>query len=233
MNFSVEMLREPALWIYVTMAVIFLLGVWLCIRPMMQVGRALKRAEKKIGSRRTDGSHIYDIPNFLNCKWLNHSWACFLANLDAMKKSNGSCSVSDYINPRTAIQEPGHGAFGGMIPGVLTTLGILGSFYGIVQGLSMLDLTSSETMGASIAVLIGGMRTAFNTSIVGAVLALVFQLWRRLVSELTGRSLSRFVQTCDSQICASLSGEAAMSRTMHAILTELRAIRDEMKANRG
>ncbi len=224
MNMMFGLLTRVDFWIYVAMALIFLSGILLCLLPIRKVQKALKKAEKELGSRRADGSYLYNTPDFLKCAALNDCWRRFLSNLDLMKKNNAVCEVYDFINPQTAIHEPGHSAYGAMIPGVLTTLGIVGSFYGIVSGLSTLDLSSTETMSLSIAVLIAGMRTAFNTSIVGAVLALIFQIIRRIIIGSADRTLKRFVNSCQTEITALLTPDATMMQTLHAILAELRAM---------
>lgn len=211
-------------YIYAAMALIFLSGLLVCVKPVCRVNRALKRAEKKLTIRRSDDSFIYDHPDFLECRLINACWARFLVNMETMRRSNGSCDLNDYINAQSVIHGPGHSAYGEMLPGVLTTLGILGSFYGIVQGLSTLDLSTSTTMSQSIVVLIAGMRTAFNTSIVGALLALCFQLIRRLVITRAEHAMNSFVQSCQSQMSALLSPEAAMMQTLHAILVEVRKL---------
>ena len=216
-------------WIYLVMGVIFLSGLLLCLRPVRKVQRALERAEKNLGKRRPDGSYLYSSPEFLNCAVLNDSWKRFLSNLELMRKNNAACEVYDFINPQTAIHEPGHSTYGEMIPGLLTTLGIVGSFYGIVRGLSTLDLSTTESMSLSIAVLISGMKTAFNTSIVGAILALIFQILRRVVIGSAERTLKIFVRSCQTEIMALLTPDATLMQTLYAILAELRGIRDSQK----
>ena len=211
-------------WIYLTMGVIFLSGVLLCLLPVRKTQRALAKAEKKLGDRRSDGSYFYASPEFLRGTVLEDCWRRFLSNLELMRKNNAVCEVYDFINPQTAIHEPGHSSYGEMIPGILTTLGIIGSFYGIVKGLSTLDLSTTDTMSLSIATLISGMRTAFNTSIVGAVLALMFQLLRRMVIGSAERTLKLFVGACQNEIMSLLTPDATLIQTLHAILAELRGI---------
>lgn len=226
-----EFLLRVEFWIYAAMACIFVSGVLLCVLPVLRVRRALRRGCAALSKRRTDGSYLYDHPDFLHCKALDAYWARFVSNLRTLRRSNGACEVGDFINHRTAIQEPGHAAYGDMIPGVLTTLGILGSFYGIVRGLSTLDLATSESMSQSIVVLISGMRTAFNTSIAGAVLAISFQLLRRLTIGRAERTLRAFVSGCQTQTAELLTPDATAMQTLHAILDELRAIRGLLERN--
>lgn len=218
-------------WIYLVMAVIFLSGVILCVHPVKKIRKALRKAEKHLGSRRADGSYLYDSPEFLNCRALNDHWKRFLSNLDLMRKNNAVCEVYDFINPQTAIHGPGHSAYGEMIPGILTTLGIIGSFYGIVKGLSTLDLSTTQSMNQSISVLISGMRTAFNTSIVGAVLALVFQVLRRITIGNAERTLKIFVGSCQTEITALLTTDATLMQTLHAILAELRSMNEKQSVD--
>ncbi len=52
-------------------------------------------------------------------------------------------------------------------PGFLTALGILGTFLGIAAGLKDIDLSSPEAMMAGTYTLLGGMETAFGTSLAG------------------------------------------------------------------
>lgn len=228
-----EIAARVDVWIYLVMSIIFLSGIFLCLRPIRKIQRALRKAEKALNQRRPDGSYLYNSPDFLNCDELADSWKRFLSNLELMRKNNAACEVCDFINPQTAIHEPGHSAFGEMIPGLLTTLGIVGSFYGIVNGLSALDLSTTESMNLSIAVLISGMRTAFNTSIVGAVLALVFQIIRRITIGSAGRTLKLFVGSCQAEIMEMLTPDATMMQTLHAILAELRSMNANLNAQRN
>ena len=187
------------------------------------------KAEKNLKLRRADGSHAYASLNFLNCRALDGHWERFLNNMELMRKNNAVCEIEDFINPRTAIHEPGHSSYGEMIPGLLTTLGIVGSFYGIVKGLSTLDLSTTESMSLSIAVLISGMRTAFHTSIAGAVLALSFQIMRRMVIGSAERTLKIFIGSCQTEMASLLTPDATLMQTLHAILMELRKISGRQK----
>lgn len=224
MEFVWEILKRVDFWIYLVMGIIFLTGIFYCIFPIRRVQKALRKAGKSLGTRREDGSYFYNSPDFLHCRELDDDWKRFLSNLELMRKNNASCEVCDFINPQTAIHEPGHSAYGGMVPGLLTTLGIVGSFYGIVKGLSTLDLSTTESMSLSIAVLISGMRTAFNTSIAGAILALIFQILRRITIGSAERTLKLFVRDCQVEITAMLTPDTTMMQTLHAILVELRNI---------
>ena len=62
------------------------------------------------------------------------------------------------------------------LPGIFVGMGILGTFIGINDGLSGFDSTNTDAINNSIEVLIGGMETAFNTSIVGIFTSIFFMV---------------------------------------------------------
>ena len=64
------------------------------------------------------------------------------------------------------------------IPGVFTSLGVLGTFSGILFGLLGFD---ANDLDRSIPILLGGMQTAFITSVVGIVCSLVFSRISKMV----------------------------------------------------
>jgi hypothetical protein len=86
-------------------------------------------------------------------------------------------------------------------------------------------------MSQSIATLIAGMRTAFNTSIVGALLALAFQILRRITINSAEHTLKIFINNCQSDIMAMLTPDASLMQTLHAILAELRNINSEQRVH--
>lgn len=65
-----------------------------------------------------------------------------------------------------------HASFTNYAPTLLTSIGILGTFTGIVSGLLNFD---HENIQASINLLLGGLKTAFITSILGVFLSLLYK----------------------------------------------------------
>ena len=64
------------------------------------------------------------------------------------------------------------------IPALLTTAGVLGTFLGISLGLSDFDPGGdSKKLMSSAIILLGGMKTAFYTSLVGMFFSLLFMIW--------------------------------------------------------
>jgi hypothetical protein len=79
-------------------------------------------------------------------------------------KSNGRKSVNNLLYDS--------------IPGVFTSLGVLGTFSGILFGLLGFD---ASDLDKSIPILLGGMQTAFITSVIGLLCSLVFSRISKMV----------------------------------------------------
>lgn len=95
--------------------------------------------------------------------------------LDDLKKSqSGICDIEDYIN-YNEIDKLVHKWYLDLAPNIMTSLGILGTFVGLVWGLRAFDTTGLDTMTSSVTSLIDGIKVAFLTSIYGLVCSLVFQ----------------------------------------------------------
>lgn len=77
--------------------------------------------------------------------------------------------ITDYTNRHVAE----------MLPGVFTGLGILGTFIGLVVGLGGMSVQDASAIRGSIDILIGGMTTAFWTSICGLFLSLLWSVTDR------------------------------------------------------
>ncbi|MDO4344017.1 MAG: MotA/TolQ/ExbB proton channel family protein [Eubacteriales bacterium] len=89
------------------------------------------------------------------------------------KSQSGIGDIEDYIN-----EEEVDGIIGRrlieLIPDILTSLGILGTFIGLVVGLKDFEPSNYEAMTASVSSLVNGIKVAFLTSIYGLSLSLVF-----------------------------------------------------------
>lgn len=74
------------------------------------------------------------------------------------------------------------------VPGMLTAIGVFGTFLGLMLGLKSLDMTDADTMQDSIATLIDGAAVAFTTSVWGIFFSLVFNIAEKVIE---GRLIKR------------------------------------------
>ena len=211
-------------FVYFTMAIIFIIGVVQCILPLISINRAFNQALPRLSERTAQGAYLYDDPKFLKCKYLDSWWARYIFNLREMKNTNGDCDVLGFINSNTAIQSPSHSQFAELIPGFMTSLGVLGTFIGLVQGLSSLQVRTEDiaVLQNSIGSLIEGMSSAFYTSIAGVICAISFQLIRRLIISGATESLNRFILECQTVVSRPYTQDTKLIQTIYALLIEVR-----------
>lgn len=99
--------------------------------------------------------------------------------------------MTEYFN-REYLDEIGSTGMSNVIPGVLTGFGILGTFIGLISGISGFDTASSEVIMGSITTLLGGMEDAFGTSICGVVCSLAFSILYKAVYESANKQMENF-----------------------------------------
>ena len=178
--------------VYIAMIGLFLLGLVKCIAPVVHNEKLLKRAVRNIRAGQ-DAKRSWQEDKFLGKGTLYQHWSEYLNNLFfADGAYHNPSRVEDYINEETVIDGPGRGTFADAIPGILTSLGFLGTLIGISMGLSGFDMSDSAAVQQSIVTLIPGMRYAFMTSIVGVVLSITFNLATRMVTGMTVHALDSF-----------------------------------------
>ncbi len=89
------------------------------------------------------------------------------------KSQSGLADIEDYIN-EDVVDGLINKKMLDIIPDILTSLGILGTFIGLVVGLKDFEPSNYEAMTASVSSLVDGIKVAFLTSIYGLSLSLVF-----------------------------------------------------------
>ncbi len=91
----------------------------------------------------------------------------------AKRNPDTSCDIRNFINEDVIDNYVRRGILE-LIPDILTSLGILGTFVGLVMGLREFDPSGYEQMAGSVTPLINGIKVAFITSIYGISLSLAY-----------------------------------------------------------
>ncbi len=170
--------------LYSAIGIVTLIGFFKCIFPVQSISHELRRATGRLekGTNHSDenGRPEWQSPSFLG-KRLEGAWRRFLANAKQLDARGLTCDVCDYINDDTTIYAVGHAQLAEIIPSLLTSLGILGTFIGLASGLGKLRI-QGDNMMETIPGMINGMSFAFMTSIVGVACSLCFNIINRMVS---------------------------------------------------
>lgn len=89
------------------------------------------------------------------------------------KRARLTIPARAYFNVSTVVETPLKVQYFKHLPGILTGVGIIGTFAGLLFGLSNFDSSSPETMAKSVNLLLSGVRDAFYASTLAITLAML------------------------------------------------------------
>ncbi len=131
---------------------------------------------------------------FFKQKQLDAMFEEYLRNVKDQKEKGVVISdIEDVINEETLAIRSWRGVTL-QLAGVLTALGLLGTFLGLITGISTVEFSSAEATMESIETLLRGISTAFYTSIVGVILSILFNIAYRLVWNIMLREMQLFIE---------------------------------------
>ena len=169
-----------------------ILGVGLCafvvqllkfLRARGRLKRGIKilnevEADQLAASRRQIDESMGAIP------YLGELWHEFDETLVASrddKRIYNTLDADHFFNTTTLGEGVTESRFIAAVPGMLTALGVFGTFVGLQLGLASLDLSNTETMTRSMTDLTAGAAIAFKTSVWGIIASLVFNVAEKLI----------------------------------------------------
>ncbi|WP_159439197.1 MotA/TolQ/ExbB proton channel family protein [Algoriphagus halophilus] len=117
--------------------------------------------------------------SFENSEMLINHWISYHSTFGFGSLNKTTEDANDYFDEHTLILNNANFRHYLTLPSVFVGIGILGTFVGLVVGISSFDLSSSSTIKDSISILLGGMSTAFYTSIAGMFTSIFFNLFEK------------------------------------------------------
>jgi len=171
------------------LAAIFVLIYFIgCAGPAARMAAALRRVKNDILCAEEEPKNLWtryskNTAPFGNRR-LDERYGAYLRELRRLYKQNAitaDCDIDEYISEDliySAINKP----FCDQVGGLMSGLGILFTFIGLVYGLRNFDASTVDMMQSSTQALMAGIKIAFLTSIFGLVYSLLFNLfYKRLV----------------------------------------------------
>ncbi len=126
---------------------------------------------------------------------------------DLNHSRSGICDIEDYIN-EDETDSMIHKKMLDLLPDVMTSLGILGTFMGLVWGLREFEPSNYEAMTSSVTSLVDGIKVAFLTSIYGLSMSLVFSYSLKSGYSALSDSLQSFLNHFHMNLVPSAEMEA-------------------------
>lgn len=210
---------------------VIILFAWIFgFRRMHQTARGLELAARKLMSIYKNKGSMAEVTapgaRIFEVEYLDRKYQEYLGYL---RKTNSPCDIGDYIG-EYEINNYTHRRTIEMIPDILTSLGILGTFLGLVWGLRGFNPVSYEAMATSVSSLIDGIKVAFITSIYGITLSMMFSYWLRGALSGVSENLDNFLDKY--YLCAVpptdatamnhvLSNQKEQTRVMQSLTKEM------------
>jgi hypothetical protein len=181
------------LFLTIVFVVFFLVrGLWL----RLKLGRLLRRLSK-VNDARADFSKI-----FLIDKTLTHLWREYRHTLHEQREVNSQTGQQEtvalratvpaetFFNPQAIVDNKLRTEFFKHLPGICTGLGIIGTFLGLIQGLSAFKVSeNAQEVRMSIDALLHGVFEAFLVSAAAIAIAMAITLIEKfLISSLYRRT---------------------------------------------
>lgn len=192
------------------MTVIYLMGMFGGMFKMNRLGEALGHAAEELGSIfKTNGKVAADKLTHLNGifleKYLDQKMDNFTASVE--KSEEGIVDIEEYLNEEE-LDLHIHKRLLEMVPDILTSLGILGTFVGLVWGLKNFEPSNYEAMTTSVSSLVEGIKVAFLTSIYGISLSIVYTYGMKSEYSFMTERLQAFLEKFHSCVMPTAENES-------------------------
>jgi len=102
--------------------------------------------------------------------------------------------LRDFLTSETVIDNAINKRIADALPGIFITLGIFGTFLGLVIGLGDVKIEGVNNLQESISNLISGLSMAFNTSLMGILLSIIFSVLYRYLLRHTENAVIKLDQ---------------------------------------
>lgn len=199
--------QSAGIWIPALIVSGFCLAVFFYLLPLLRTSLALKAAKARIESGADEADVFSRRPKYLHNLWKEYTRRRKNATLRAEPLSQSQqtdqsepgwvTTVSpEEVFSEQAVLDGYNRNVAVTLAGVFTGLGILGTFIGLVNGLSTIQGTAEpDQVQESVLGLLSGMHTAFYTSIYGISFSLFWLFLDRSLGNYVQKRASHFFQS--------------------------------------
>lgn len=192
------------------MAVTYIAGMFGGMFRMNDLSRALSDAADEIRNvfqspGKVDADKVSALNGIFHQRYLDEKLQAFT---DAISQSHeGIGDIEEYLNGDD-MDEHVHKRLLEMAPDIFTSLGILGTFVGLVWGLKNFEPTNYEAMTTSVASLVDGIKVAFLTSIYGIAMSIVYTCGMKSEYSSMTASLQKFLDRFHTYVMPTAESES-------------------------
>ena len=158
------------------MVIAYAVGMFGGMFRMNDLSRAFRDAADELkdifqSPGKIDTSKLSSLNGIFHHRYLDDKVQAFTDTISQSQEGIGD--IEEYLNEED-VDEHIHKRLLEMVPDIFTSLGILGTFVGLVWGLKNFEPSNYEAMTTSVASLVDGIKVAFLTSIYGIAMSIVY-----------------------------------------------------------
>ena len=158
------------------MVIAYAVGMFGGMFRMNDLSRAFRDAADELkdifqSPGKIDTSKLFSLNGIFHHRYLDDKMQAFTDTISQSQEGIGD--IEEYLNEED-VDEHIHKRLLEMVPDIFTSLGILGTFVGLVWGLKNFEPSNYEAMTTSVASLVDGIKVAFLTSIYGIAMSIVY-----------------------------------------------------------
>ncbi|MDR2678442.1 MAG: hypothetical protein LBB51_03280 [Zoogloeaceae bacterium] len=178
------------------------------VLPAVFLLRDLRRAAAAVealsaSAHREGGIAPEDVAAAMNSPRLEHAWREYAQTLHATvagghRHWRATAMAETFFSTTTLVETPLKTEFYKHLPGILTGIGIIGTFAGLIAGLTHFEVTSNtEAVRASLKQLMQGVGHAFQVSALAITLAMLVTWIEKSLTTLGFRRVARLAEGID------------------------------------
>lgn len=221
--------------------VLFLVFCWLYVKPAKKIAKHLSRVIDGIKEIENVSSpiHLSHLKELFNSnETLNHLWAEYEESLH--KQYNvvdgeqeifairATIPAEVYFTTEVLVDTPLKTEFFKHLPGILTGIGIIGTFIGLIAALLSFDTSTPDKISASLTALMHGVLEAFVASAVAITMAMVVTIIEKTILTQRYKAVEELVQCIDGLYQAGAGEEylASLVKSSEESATQSRQLTD-------
>lgn len=189
---TAEQLVAPTLVI----VLVTLFCIWFLIRyfiPSLRISKRLKNISRQLQTvqEQPPEQRRRKLDEIINGSYLEHAWKEYSETLhnqyemldgeQRLLRSRATTAAAHFFSTQSAIETPLGTEFYKHLPGILTGIGIVGTFFGLMLGLNHFDPTTPEQVSRSVDQLLKDVLFAFLgsfVSILASIVVTITEKWR-------------------------------------------------------
>ncbi|MCD8153555.1 MAG: MotA/TolQ/ExbB proton channel family protein [Clostridiales bacterium] len=192
------------------MAVIYMVGLFGGMFQMNSLSAAFTQASQQLTTlfgtqKKADRESLGKLKGIFSNRYLDQKINDFTDSIVSSEEGIGE--IEDYIN-EDELDIHVHRRLLDMVPDIFTSLGILGTFVGLVWGLKDFNPTDYSAMTSSVSALVGGIKVAFLTSIYGISFAVIYTYGIKSEYSAMTESLQGFLERFHALVIPTAENES-------------------------